>query len=266
MNRWFKDNPVGLGLAASCGVLLAAMLVLAIAAMLPVGGDGDFDGANPEEEALTLPELAESPPVDAFAVIAERPLFSETRQPVPGDGFGGDPLADALADADDNPLDVELSGVVITPTLRMVTLRKKDADRSLVAFEGRPIEGEFSSWQVSRIEAREVVLTSGSGEELQLELKVHDERIEPPQRPAPKPGEQEPAESQADADAVEGEQVTRAEEIRQRIAERREELRREAELQQQAGDENAQPDYQQAIQSMIGRNRANNRNGARDEQ
>ncbi len=48
--------------------------------------------------------------------------------------------------------------------------------------------------------------------------------------------------------------MSRAEEIRQRIAERREELRRAAEENEQV-DQAEQMSYQQAIQAMVGRKR-----------
>lgn len=254
MIRWLQDNPIGIGLAALTGVLLLAMLVLGVVSLLPVdrgsGSSADTEG----EDVLALPELEESPPVDEFYVITERPLFNQSRQP---ELVTADPEDDLPPpDEDVERPDVVLSGVVITPSLRMAMLRQKDGDRSLVAFEGRPIEGEFGSWQVSRVDAREVVLTSGSGEELALQLKVHDEQIEPPARPPPRT-EPEPqvAEDAADEQPVEGERLSRAEEIRRRIAERREELRQQAEAEEQAGEESATPNYTETIRSMIGRNR-----------
>ena len=48
--------------------------------------------------------------------------------------------------------------------------------------------------------------------------------------------------------------MSRAEEIRQRIAERREELRRAAEENEQ-GEQDEQPSYQEAIQAMMGNKR-----------
>jgi hypothetical protein len=171
--------------------------------------------------------------------------------------------------------EVELSGVIITPTLRMVTLKRTDDAKSLVAFEGKPIEADFGSWQVSSIQARAVTLTSGSGEELQLELKVHDAKIEQPVRPV-KPAKQDAAAGEQSPEVAENpatEPLSRAEEIRQRIAERREELRREAEQKGQAdeqpsasrdqpGEQGAEKadgqDYQQAIQALMNRRKKTN--------
>jgi hypothetical protein len=144
----------------------------------------------------------------------------------------------------------------------MVTLKQKSEPESLVAFEGQPLEGNYGSWHVSRIEPREITLASGSGEELQLQLVVHDAKIEPPK---PSEKEQQKATPQQQAAASDGDEdapLSRAEEIRQRIAERREELRRAAEEAQDNGDGNANSakpaDYRTAIQSMIsGRKKTN---------
>ncbi|MEJ8569026.1 hypothetical protein [Elongatibacter sediminis] len=267
MMRWLQDNPIGLGLAVVCGVLVLSMAGLGVVSLLPAYRGGDADNAAPDAQALQLPELAESAPIDEYYVITERPLFNESRQPVLEDELSVDPLAEEMVEDDPDAPDVELSGVVITPSLRMATLRTKDEGRSLVAFEGRPIEeSDFGSWQVSRVDAREVMLTSAAGEELRLELKVHDEQITPPAAPVSRPQgsrqdeapegrvQQTRQQESGEADA-DGKPLSRAEEIRRRIAERREELRRQAEQQEQPSEEEAAPDYQRAIQSMIGRSR-----------
>jgi hypothetical protein len=125
-----------------------------------------------------------------------------------------------------------------------------------VAFEGKPIEADFGSWQVSAIQARAATLTSGAGEELQLEMQVNEEAIAAPAAPRKTKAEEETAEAgEATEEQGDAAQLSRAEEIRQRIAERREELRREAE---QQGESEEQPDaqtYQNAIQSMVGSKR-----------
>jgi hypothetical protein len=198
-----------------------------------------------------VPQLAESEPIEHYAVVTERPVFNESRQPELELGLaeeGGEEGAEEEVDAPE----VELAGVIITPSLRMVTLREKEAGQSLVAFEGQPLEGNYGSWHVSRIAPREITLASGAGEELQLKLEVHDAKIAPP----PEPKKKEPAAEKKTADAAEtgdradAEPLTRAEEIRQRIQERREELRRAAEEEAESGQEQA-ADYRNAIQSMI---------------
>jgi len=277
--KWLEDNPLGIALGALCGLLLLALLVLTVLRALPPSA-ATIPPSESESEGLQLPVLAQNLPIASFAIITERPLFNENRQPA---SLDGDSSGDSLPlDEPSGAPEVELSGVIITPTLRMVTLKRTDDAKSLVAFEGRPIEADFGSWQVSSIQARAATLTSGSGEELQLQLKVHDTKIQQPVQPE-KPdkkgagaGEQAPAV----AENSETEPLSRAEEIRQRIAERREELRREAEqadpageqqneqttdqagdqANDQANDQTEPQNYQQAIQSLMGRNRGKKTN------
>ena len=103
---------------------------------------------------------------------------------------------------------------------------------------------------MSRIEPRQVILESGEGEQVRLELQIHDAMIDSPPMPPPGTPESKAGQSAQNA-AEEGQPMTRAEEIRQRIAERREELKRAAE---EGGEEPTQSkplDYRQAIQQMM---------------
>jgi hypothetical protein len=120
-----------------------------------------------------------------------------------------------------------------------------------VAFEGQPLEGNYGTWKVSHIEPREITLTSANGEELQLKLQVHDIKIEqPPEMEKDDSGETSESAKQA-RDSDSDEPLSRAEEIRQRIAQRREELRRAAEDREHDEAEAPAVDYRQAIQSMV---------------
>jgi len=254
LKKWLEDNPAGMMLGAACGLLLLALVVIRVLASFPLAPDAEMVEAGDADSVLDLPQLAENQPIDSYNVIIQRPLFNPSRQPAPEEDSAG--FEEALPEEPAERPDVQLLGVIITPTLRMVTLKRMDNAESLVAFEGQPIEADFGNWLVSRVEARTATLSSGSGEELQLEMKVHDEKIEEPEKPVseqkPEPGEAGEAEKVAAADT---EPLSRAEEIRQRIAERREELRREAEEQGGNNVEQAPPSYQDAIQSMISRNR-----------
>jgi hypothetical protein len=156
--------------------------------------------------------------------------------------------------------DVKLTGVVITPSIRMATLQQKGEELSLVAFEGKPLEGNFGSWHISRIDHREVTLSSGEGEKVQLKLEVHGMAIAQPPKPEPRTAkdEQDPAGQDEEG---ESQTLSRAEEIRQRIAERREELK-------QAAEEKEEPrrvSYKQAVQAMMGKNRQEKSNNESDD-
>jgi len=250
--RWLQDNPVGMALAAIAGVLVVVMLALGVIWSLPPsagqpGGDAD-DGSL----RVDVPQLPETGPIENFAVVTDRPVFNESRLPELEleEGAEGED-ADALAEgAEVDAPEFELAGVVITPSLRMVTLRQKSEKQSLVAFEGQPLQGDYGSWHVSRIEPREITLAAGDGRELELKLQVHDAKIAPPPEPEKKPAEVAAEQAAADGEDGEAQPLTRAEEIRRRIAERREELRRAAEA-EKSGDRQLS-EYQTAVRSMIG--------------
>ena len=272
--KWLEDNPMGIALSALCGLLLFVLLLLTVFSSLPPPA-AVIPASAGEGEGLQLPVLAQNLPIANYAIITERPLFNENRQPAPHDGDSN--VESVPLEEPSGAPEVELSGVIITPTLRIVTLKRTDDAKSLVAFEGKPIEADFGSWQVSSIQARAVTLTSGSGEELQLELKVHDAKIEQPKQPVKagkkvaEAGKQSPVVAENSA----AEPLSRAEEIRQRIAARREELKRDAEQEGQAGEQSGeaidpsgdqnsnkdnQQNYQHAIQALMGGNRGKKTN------
>ena len=249
MINWLEDNPIGIALASACGGLLVIALLLAVIWALPASSSS----MGPEDEntmsGLQLPELAVSEAIDKYAVITERPVFNNTRLPVIEPDLD-DGLGEELPEEDLDAPDLQLTGIVITPSIRMATLTQKNKGEreplSLVAFEGKPLEGNFGSWQISAIGQREVTLSSGGGEVLQLKLEVHGVAIAQP--PKPERGSEQQGKN-GQAQQGEDQPLSRAEEIRQRIAERREELRRAAEENEQV----EKPSYQQAIQAMMGR-------------
>jgi hypothetical protein len=247
---WLEDNLIGRVLAGFCAAMVLALLILVVIWTLPPAGSEADESAEQTAVSLDVPRLKAGEPIEQYAVITERPVFSESRQPEIALDVGDDDMED-LVETDVDAPEVELAGVVITPSVRVATLRPKEGDESLLAFEGKPLEGDYGSWQVSRIEPRRVTLRSGSGEEVQLELQVHDMVIQEPPKPVV---EEKKPESTAGGEQDDEDEppMTRAEEIRQRIAERREELRRAAEEDQ--SPESAKPaDYSSAIQSMLKR-------------
>lgn len=262
MIRALENNALGVALASICGGLLVILFgIVVMWAMSPSTEPGAADEAEADITSdITVLQSARA--LEEYAVIGERPVFNEDRRPAPI-------LAEDLGPEEGLPVDdveapdVELAGIVITPTLRMATLRSKERELSLVAFEGKPLEGDFGTWQVSRIDERMVTLASADGEEMQLELQVHDAVIkEPPKsergdsEPRAEPGA-EAAEAQPEGVSDPSETISRAEQIRQRIEERREELRRAAEDR----DSDQAQNYRDAIQSMI-----NQRNQERTQQ
>lgn len=247
MIKWFEGNPLAVVLASICGGLLLISLVLSVIWSLPPSvAEVDPDSAG-TDAALDVPELTENEPIEAYAVITERPVFNESRLPVIEDDSAGDD-EEVVEEEIDAP-DFELAGVIITPSIRMVTLKTKDQQESLVAFEGQPLEGNYGTWQVSVIEPRQITLVSGRGEEVQLKLQVHDMAIAAPPKPvvAENKAAAEPGLQTGEGES--GQPLTRAEEIRQRIAQRREELRQAAE---DNGEEEIDPqEYRRQLQSQL---------------
>jgi hypothetical protein len=249
MMRWLEGNPAGQVLAGVVGGLLVLVLVLGVVWSLPPRAAGAGADSPDQPMQVEVPHLPESPPIETFAVVTDRPVFNESRQPElesesTAEGEDAESLAEDLVEAPE----LVLAGVVITPSLRMVTLRPKKARESIVAFEGQPLQGDYGSWRVKRIEPREITLAAGDGRELQLPLQVHKATIEPP--PKPKPAEVAAKQSAPAAAGEEDRPLTRAEEIRQRIAARREELRQKAE--EDNSGQRELTDYQKAVRAMIG--------------
>jgi hypothetical protein len=243
--KWFEGNPIGIALASACGAMVLVSLLLGVVWSLPPSASGDTQAEENPVPELDVLQIEDSEPLDLYAVITERPVFNETRLPVLEEELDGDDDQEEEVEVD--APNVELVGVVITPSIRMVTLKVPDQPESLVAFEGQPLEGNFGSWQVSRIGYRDITLSSESGDKVELQLLVHDVKIQEP--PATQPATSTEPEKAGKQTAGGEEPLSRAEEIRQRIAQRREELRRAAEEKEQ--EEEGTPDYSKAIQSMI---------------
>jgi hypothetical protein len=258
--NWLKDNLLGMVLVGASGVLVLVALVMMIVWNMPLSVDtGELETENNSaaEEVLVAHQVAA---MRDLQVINQKPVFNESRLPeIDDEEEEGDPEENTTVAVKDAP-DVRLTGVIITPGMKIASLTPAKGDQeSVMAHEGQSLEGEFVGWQVSKVEPRTVLLVSRDGQELELDLQVHDVAIKEPPKPVQKPAakaERNLAESAVDED---GEPLSRAEQIRQRIAERREELRLEQEAQQaqnnagQGGQKNADkpPSYQEAIRSMI---------------
>lgn len=250
-----NDNPVGKVLAGVSAGLLVLLLLLAGLWMLPPSADQAGGEVGGQAISSDVPTLEPARPVEEYAVIVNRPVFHESRQPIIGGEVpeGEEDTLDQQGNVE--APDVELAGVVITPDVRVATLRLKGEAESLLALEGEPLHGSFGSWRVSRIEPRSALLESANGEQVELQLQIHDAMMDAPAKPPP----QAPSDNASNETAGDEPPLTRAEEIRQRIAQRREELRRAAE---EGGPPPTTPqvNYREAIQSMIGARRDDQEN------
>lgn len=177
-----KDNPLAVGLLG-----IAMILVLTIM-LLPV-----FSGGIPEVkidpdamlavDAAGVTEISQLEPLAKFAVIKQHPLFNKDRKPVDvigagaGAGAGSSDAQLAEAEAANNPLDAELTGVVITQKQRIAIFWDQTAKTTIRVFQGNRLEGELSSWTLVKVEARKVVLKNRQGKKAELELIVFTDSL-----------------------------------------------------------------------------------------
>lgn len=243
--------------------LLSVILVAAIGAIALVGVVaalfmGRVDVSNIPPAALGSGEIALEtarnpglPEFSAFSAVLERPVFFEDRTlPVielAEDGEGEELPAEEPAPVVELPeLKAKLAGIIITPELKIAMITDNDSRETLILREGMAMAGEKSAWRISEIQPRGVRFETDSGESERLELEVETQALaagaQPTRTAAAAAAPQEaaaaetPAESGQDTDA-EAAARARAEEIRRRVAERRAQLRAEAERRaQQARD------------------------------
>ena len=257
--KWLQDNPLGMALAATCGLFALLALGMAIVWNLPVSMEAagvETEVTSGNDAGLNARQVGT---LGDYKVINEKPVFNESRLPVIAE------VDSELVDDDATEIkgapDVKLTGVVITSSMKIASLTPADTNIETVrAHEGEALTGEFLGWQVTAVNPRTVVLESRDGQSLELDLQIHDVKIQEPPTPvvpvaATRAGAGEGGEGTGEDDAP----LSRAEQIRQRIAERREELRLEQEQQQSqngtrapAAKPAAKPsEYQSAIREMM---------------
>lgn len=278
--KWLQDNPLGMILAAISGLFALLALGMAIVWNLPVSVEtigAETEVVDGNDANLTAHEIGT---LSEYLVINEKPVFNESRQPVIDDVGIDSSVVGTDIEVKDAP-DVRLTGVVITSSMKIASLTPADTNlETVMAHEGDSLTGEFVGWQVTAVNPRAVLLESRDGQSLELDLQIHDTKIQEP--PAIESAASVSAQAAA-ASALAGqdtqatgeddEPLSRAEQIRQRIAERREELRLEQEAQQSqsgaqpepAGSASKPPDYQSAIREMMkNKSKDQDSNGKKD--
>jgi general secretion pathway protein N len=230
--RWLT-----LGLAGACGLLL----LIAAAQQFGVGR-GYHWAADEVAEPSDLPsassiqgEAVALAPQPEYHEISDRPLFNEDRKPSPLDDTKEGEVVQP-----NQPLNVTLTGVIITPQVKLAMLKDNAKNEPISLHEGMPLPGEQSTWTVVEIQARKIILKSGTNETNELPLDVA--AVTPPAttpRTNPQPAAVPPppgAPPQSPADPNNPPVSDRAAELQKRIEERRREMREQAERlrQQQA--------------------------------
>lgn len=262
-----QDNPLGLALAAISGVFALFALGMAIIWSWPVTVETDGIENQGAEEGMGTSVAHQVAAISDFQVINDQPIFNVSRQPIAEDVEEVGEVEEIPVEAKVAP-DVRLTGVIITADKKIASMTPVDTKlEGIMAQEGELLTGAFVGWQVIAVNPRTVVLESSDGQELELELQVHDMKIKEPPKPIPAaPVNATKTEPELAAEMLEedDEPLSRAEQIRQRIAERREELRLEQEAQQAQNGGQVQPrksasersqDYKNAIRNQLIRTR-----------
>ena len=257
--KWLQDNPLGMILASISGVFALLALGMAIVGTLPVAvetGSAEAETTSDNKANMTARQMGT---LNDYQVVNERPVFNESRNPVIEEDDGELSEDDAAIEVKDAP-DVRLTGIVITPGMKIASLTPADGNlETVMAHEGDSLTGEFVGWQVTAVNPRTVVLESRDGQSLELDLQIHDAKIQEPVVPVAAPIAAELAGTASESTGEDDEPLSRAEQIRQRIAERRAELRQEQEAQQSqnasqpgsTGSKTRSTDYQSAIREMM---------------
>jgi general secretion pathway protein N len=144
-------TPVLAGIAM---VLGASWLML----MAGVGRSPHWDAPrkiSPLPQAAASGDLPSSLPLQQFAVVWQKPLFNPDRKPTVHAADGG------------SPGDLELTGVIITPDLRMALLHDKNGNRQIRLRQGESLPD--GSVTLVELRPRSAVVDSSAGRmELQL--------------------------------------------------------------------------------------------------
>jgi len=154
---------------------LAAAAVL-VALVLGVGRSVRWQAAQ-QAAALPRPDaaaLSASPPLSQFADVWRHPLLTPDRQPATEEGSAG---------ADVRLGNLQLTGIILTPDLRMALLHAPP-DRDVRVREGENV-GD-SGWTLVKLGDRSAVFERG-GQRTELELKVDGGGAAEESAPAPGP-------------------------------------------------------------------------------
>ena len=167
-------------------------------------------------------------PLARYADAASRPLFTQDRRPRSFIATGNDGVMESQAQS----LDFILTGVLISPQVRLAILQPTGGGASQRVREGNSPEGA-SGWRLVTVEPRRVVFQGGGGES-SLDLRtfgddaVAERGVMPGNNTAtsdPAKAAAQAASDAADAAPVPESEAARIDAIRKRIEARRAQMR-----------------------------------------
>ncbi|WEN15297.1 general secretion pathway protein GspN [Rhodanobacter sp. AS-Z3] len=137
-------------------IALGGLLLLLL---LGTGAGVHWDAARPRAPLPPAGNPANLPqpiPLQQFALVWQKPLFSPDRKPVSAAADGGSQLGD-----------LELTGVILTPSLHMALLHDRQANREVRLREGQSLPD--GSVTLLEVRARSAIFdASGGRSELKL--------------------------------------------------------------------------------------------------
>lgn len=141
--------------------LAGGVVILGVVLLALLSGVGHGVRWDPPHHAAPLPALhkvALPPPplLDSYAAVWQHPLFNSDRKPILEDAGG----------AHVSLGDLELTGIILTPDLRMALLRDKSAGNKDKASEVRVRQGDSlpdGSWKLVDLKPRSAVFASARG-------------------------------------------------------------------------------------------------------
>jgi general secretion pathway protein N len=165
------------------------------------------------------------PPEGGFAQTVERPLFNEDRKPTP------DTPPDVAPTVPPTPLNISLTGVILTPELHLAMIHDNAKNDSVAIKEGMPLPGDLGGWSLTRVKERSAIFKEAAGDEVEVELSTAVASPKPgapgaPAKPGAHPGGRGGTMAPAPASP---DKANQAEELQHRIEERRKQMRDEAE-------------------------------------
>ena len=218
------------------GAVAAVLALLAVALRLGLGsGYRLAEDAGPAPALAFGPIRGEPPKLRAwveFGELVARPLFNESRAPE-----AQPESADATAEGAAQPLNVQLTGVILSQDLQLALVRDNTNGETARVRVGKPLEGAMAGWTLVELKPRLAVFDGAGLGRQELELTVDTKGtapppVAPPAAPAaaeaPAAANAQPAAGTPAAPAQAPGQPANADEIRRRIEERRRQLREEA--------------------------------------
>jgi general secretion pathway protein N len=223
---------LSLVLAGACGVLF----LLALALQLGVGRGYAWLAPEIDTAGINAGHIDSTPfklPAESeFAATQERPLFNEDRKPSPDepDDSGAPPAPPPV------PLNIALTGIVLTPDVRLAMVQDKAKSNSVALKEGMPMPGDQGGWTLTKINSRSAIFRESSGDEVEVELTTAVANPSASGRPAGGPAAKapvNPAKGPPPSVAQAGgapptKDQNQQDALQQRIEERRKQMRDEA--------------------------------------